>query len=247
MSELTSKNKSTLFELSNCSKCGHNNPPYLSICENCKSYLRDKVVNIDLWSTIYKLIESPSEAFKNILFSEHKNFIFFLLFILSIKNLILIRFISVPVLGTDGVSTSLILQIVLSILITGIILSLISIIQSKLFIKYKINFRVIDVLSLNLYTQIPLVFSLIFIFPVELIVLGSDIFSNNPFAFQIKPAITYILIFLELVMIIWSFILYYLSVQFAGISKIKSFYYTSLFLLLWVSVLFASSKIIFVL
>lgn len=245
MSELISKNKSYLFEFTKCSKCLQENAPYQNICENCKSYLRDKTVNIDLWTTILKLIENPFEAFRTIVFAEHKNFIFFLLFFISIKNMIIARFISIPELGLRGATSPLFLIILLCLAVTICLAGIISFIQSKVYQKSDIKLRVIDVIALNSYSQVPLVFSLVFIFPVELVVLGSDIFSNNPYSFQIKPTITYILISLETIMIIWSFILYYLSIRFVGLRKFSSFIFTIIYIFIWTLVLFALSKVIF--
>ncbi|MDY0083879.1 MAG: hypothetical protein RBR74_11915 [Ignavibacteriaceae bacterium] len=245
MSDSISKTKSSLFEFTKCNKCLHYNAPYQSICENCKAYLREKIVNIDLWITIQKLIESPSEAFRNIVFAEHKTFIFFLLFFISIKNLILARFISIPELGKEGATTPLFLLLFLSVLITTGFIFFISFIQSKILQRIQIKLRTIDVIALNSYTQIPLIFSLVLIFPVELIVLGTDVFSNNPFAFQIKPTVTYMLLTIETMMILWTFILYYLSIRFTGIKKIYSVIPTLSVFVVWASILFLSSKIIF--
>ena len=245
MSELTFKNRSNLFEFTRCNKCLHENAPYQNICANCKSYLRDKTVNIDLWATTLKLIENPFEAFRTIVFAEHKNFIFFLLFFISIKNMIISRFISVPELGMEGVSTSLFLIIVLFFALTIFFTGFISFIQYKIFQKSDIQLRIIDVVALNSYSQIPLVFSLVFVFPVELVVLGSEIFSNNPYSFQIKPIITYILMFLETIMILWFFILYYFSLRVVGFKKIGSILFTISHFFLWSAVLFILSKVIF--
>ncbi len=245
MSDSISKTKSSLFEFAKCNKCLHYNAPYQSICENCKAYLREKIVNIDLWITIQKLIESPSEAFRNIVFAEHKTFIFFLLFFISIKNLILARFISIPELGKEGSTTPLFFLLFLSVLITAGFIFFISFIQSKILHRIKIKLRTIDVIALNIYSQIPLIFSLVLIFPVELIVLGTDVFSNNPFAFQIKPTVTYILITIETIMILWTFILYYLCIRFTGIKKIYSIIPTLSVFAMWASILFLSSQTIF--
>lgn len=247
MSDSTFKTKSVLFEFTQCNKCQHENAPYQSICENCKAYLREKIVNIDLWITIQKLIETPSEAFRTIVYAEHKNFMFFLLLFISIKNLIITRFISIPELGKEGVTTSLVFLFLLSVLITISFIFIISFIQSKIFQKLNIKLRAIDVMALNSYSQIPLIFSLVLIFPVEMIVLGGDLFSNNPFSFQIKPVITYILIFFEIVMVVWSFLLYYFSIQFAGISKVYCFVSALIVFVMWSLVQFISSKVIFTL
>ena len=236
-----------IYNFTKCNKCDHVNPPYKNICENCKSYLRDKVVNLDLWRTLLLIIENPVDAFKQIIFSENKNFIIFITILIGLKNLIITRFISVPELGSDLVSTSLFIRSILSISQIVIVLSLFTFLQQFIYKKKNILLRFKDIYSLNAYSFIPLVFGLIFIFPVEIIVLGKDLFSNNPYSFQIKPLITYILIGFEIITIIWSLILIYKSIFIVYSIRFYSILLTFIFLLFWTFTSFISSKIIFTL
>lgn len=236
-----------LFEYVKCKKCSHINPPYKNICTECKSYLRERIVNIDLWNTILLIIEEPAKAFRQIIFSEHKNFIIFLTFFISLKNLIITRFISVPELGVNGASVSLIFSLILMILITTVLTSSFSFIQNILYSRKNITLRFQDLYAVNLYSFIPYLFGLIFIFPVELIVLGGDIFSNNPYSFQIKPLISYILIGVEVITIIWSFFLIFKSILVVSEKKNFSILLTLSFSLVWILTLYISSKIIFTL
>jgi hypothetical protein len=76
-------------------------------------------------------------------------------------------------------------------------------------------------------------------------VLGGDIFSNNPYPFEIKPTITYLLIGFEVITIIFSLILFFKSVLIARIKTVIAIILTLLFLIIWFATLFVSSKIIF--
>jgi len=107
-----------------CSNCSDENPLYAYTCKNCNSFIRERVFNIDLWNVIGLLIESPKKAFEQIVFSEHKNFISFLLIFIAVKLLINTRFISLISLGTFNPSTSLYLSylIVFGILVVYLIL-----------------------------------------------------------------------------------------------------------------------------
>ncbi|MCU0342260.1 MAG: hypothetical protein MUF28_00385 [Ignavibacterium sp.] len=236
-----------LFEYVKCKKCSHINPPYKNICTECKSYLRERVVNIDLWNTILLIIEEPAKAFRQIIFAEHKNFIIFLTFFISLKNLIITRFISVPELGVNGASASLIFSLILMILITSILTASFSFIQKVLYTKKYVTLRFQDLYAVNVYSFIPYLFGLIFIFPVELVVLGGDIFSNNPYSFQIKPMISYILMGIELITIIWSFYLIFKSIIGVSLKKSFSILLSLSFFLVWILTLYISSKIIFTL
>jgi hypothetical protein len=234
-----------LFEYIKCKKCNYLNPAYKNICSECKSYLRERVVNIDLWNTTQLIIEDPHKAFKQIIFSEHKNFIVFITFFIGMKNLLISRFLSVPELGINGVSTSFILSVILMIVITLILSSTFVFIQKVLYNKKGIVLRFRDIYAVNSYSFIPYLFGLAFIFPVELVVLGGDIFSNNPYSFEIKPIISYILIGIELITIIWSFILIQKSILAISANRIYSIIITSAYFIIWLAVLFLSSKLVF--
>ena len=73
----------------------------------------------------------------------------------------------------------------------------------------KIYLRFKDTFALLVYSQIPLVFSFIILFTLELVVLGDYIFSLNPNPFVVKGIIAYLFLALELSTIIWSFFLSY--------------------------------------
>ena len=68
-----------------CKSCGAENPIYVSTCEKCNFIIRNKVVNIDLWSEISRLLESPVNAFKTVIQAEHKNFVISILLIAAVK------------------------------------------------------------------------------------------------------------------------------------------------------------------
>jgi hypothetical protein len=234
-----------LFEHTKCKKCHHINPPYKHICEECKSFLRERVVNLDLWNTVLKIIEEPSAAFKQIIFAEHKNFIILLTFLIGVKSLIISRFLSVPQLGSNGVTTSFMLILILSVIFSIIPVLFVSAVQVKFYKKRGIILRFRDIYSVNVYAFIPYIFGLIFIFPVELAVLGGDIFSNNPYAFEIKPTISYMLIIIEFIVLVWSFILVYKNISMISQSRSFSAILISFFLLVWIFTVYLSSQIIF--
>lgn len=234
-----------LFEHTRCKKCNHVNPAYKNICANCKSYLRERVVNIDLWNTIHLIFEEPAKALKQIIFAEHKNFILFLTFFVSIKNLIIARYFSVPTLGVNGVTTSFIISFILMILISFTLISSFTLTLKNTYSFKQINLRFKDIYAINVYSFIPYLFGLIFIFPVELVVLGGDIFSNNPYSFEIKPTITYILLGFEFLTILWSFHLIQKGIYQILLNRFLSILISSTFFTIWLTAIYLSSKIIF--
>ena len=234
-----------LFEHTKCKKCNHINPAYKNICSECKSYLRERVVNIDLWNTIQQIIETPAQAFKQIIFAEHKNFIIFITFFIAVKNLVIIRYLSVPDLGLNGVTSPFVLSLTLTAVLTLLLLGTFAFFQIKIFDRRNVNLRFKDIYAVNVYSFIPYIFGLVFIFPVELIVLGGDIFSNNPYSFEIKPLITYILIAFELITILWSFFLIFKSLLTITSIKSISLLISLAYFCIWFASLYLSSKLFF--
>ena len=230
-----------------CKKCSTVNPAFTSICTNCKSYLRERIVNIDLWKTIGQLIEDPVNAFKQIIFAENKNFIIFITLFIAVKNLIIARFISVPAIGKDGVETSFVISYALILLVTIIIFSGFTFVEKALFKRIKINLRFKDIYAVNVYSFIPVTLSLIFVFVVEVVVLGGDIFSNNPNPYQIKPTISYILSGFEILVILWSIMLIFKNIKYISGKIFFSFLLTTIFLIILVIAYYISSLIIFTL
>ena len=61
-----------------CSVCQIENDKYATICKKCGSFLQNRVPNLDLFETLWKIIENPKEAFRLIMIAEHKNYTLFL-------------------------------------------------------------------------------------------------------------------------------------------------------------------------
>lgn len=229
-----------------CKNCSAENPVYSHICDNCKYYIRDRVVNIDIWETIGKIIESPSEAFKKIIFAEHKNFIVFLLLIFGLRILILSRFISLILSDNNIATSSLLSNYLISLISVAFLLLLLSFFTSVTLNKYDYRVRLKDILSLNVYANIPNYFATTFIFIIELVVFGEYLFSNNPNPFQIKPTIAYVFLFVESGMMIWSILLNYKAMHSLTSKKILSsvltlinyFFIAGLIILLAVTIFF---------
>ncbi len=228
-----------------CQKCSHINPLYTSICQNCKSYLRERVVNIDLWKTIGQLIEDPINAFRQIIFAENKNYLLFILILITIKNLIVSRFYSVPFLGKEGVTSSLFLSYLMIFILTLFVLIAFTYLLKILFKKIKIDLRFKDIFSVNIYSFIPFIIGLAFIFPVDLVVLGGDLFSNNPNPFQIKPTVSYMLAGFEILSFLWSIYLVFKGIHSVSRRLNLSVLLTILLFALLISLYFFSSRIIF--
>ncbi|MEJ2241767.1 MAG: YIP1 family protein [Candidatus Bathyarchaeota archaeon] len=171
--------------------------------------MKDKVYNLDFWSLIGLIIESPTKAFRQIIFAEHKNLVFLILILVSLKYLINIRFISMISIGdfqsSVGLQISYLIVLGVTISFFLIFVYLYNLIGrlNKIYLRFK------DTFALLVYSQIPLVFALIILFTLELVILGDYLFSLNPNPFVVKGIIAYLFLALEIGTIAWSFYLSY--------------------------------------
>lgn len=228
-----------------CPNCKAENAYFKSVCSSCNSYLRDKIYNIDLWNIISLLIENPSKAFQKIIYSEHKNFIIFIILFTSVKVLITSRFVSMISLGQFSTITALPVSFLMILAVWVIYLILFTFLL-KIFLKFDdINTRFKDNLAIIVYAQLPVVFALIFLFPIELIVFGDYIFSVNPSPFVIKEFTAYILAGFEIILIGWSVFLFLKAIVVQSSNMFLSFVITILFYAGLNIILYYSSKIIF--
>ena len=67
--------------------------------------------------------------------------------------------------------------------------------------RFKDNFTVLS------FSLLPHVFGLIILFPIELVVFGGFLFSNNPSPFMLKETVAYMLLGFEVLLILWQLFL----------------------------------------
>jgi len=228
-----------------CPNCKTENPFFNFVCSNCRIYLRDRISNLDLWSIISSIIETPSRAFRTIIFSEHKNFIFFILLFIAFKYLINARFVSMVSLGdfqsTIGLQYSYL--IVLAVILAYLLLfSLIHSLSGNL-INVRIRFK--DTFSLLVYSQIPYLFGLVILFTLELVIFGDYLFSKNPTPFTIKGSISYLFFTLEIAIVIWSILLVLKAFQAQTHHLLFSIFSTLTFVVLFWSIVYLCSMFVF--
>lgn len=228
-----------------CPQCKSENPFYKSICSQCNSFIRERIVNLDLWKTLGLIIENPSAAFKLIVYSEHKNFTIFIILFASVKLLITTRFVSMLTLGifrsTVGIGIS---YIILMPALFLMILSL-SFLFKRILQITKIESRTKDHFALMSYILTPYLFGVLLLFPLELIIFGDYLFSLNPTPFVIKEFFAYLFAGLEVLIILWSI---FLSIK-AFFIQTNSYYFSYLCAFIFNSflalLLYIASKIIF--
>ena len=196
-----------------CPICNAENSHLAVICTSCGSFIQSKVDNLDLFATVWQLLESPKSAFRRIAIAEHKNYTvflsammgiglaFLLMWLLKIGNgdipllnILIVGFVFGPFIG---ISSLLILTFVQKI-VAG-------------FLQLKAKFR--NTRAIVAYAAVPIVFSVIIILPIEILTFGKYFFSSNPSPYVIKPFSYTVLLTLDGFCIVWSLALYFLGTK----------------------------------
>ncbi len=228
-----------------CPHCKSENPFYQAICKQCDSYIRERVVNLDLWKTLGMIVESPTKAFRLIVFSEHKNFIIFIILFATVKLLIDARFLSMITLGVFQSTVGIGLSYLILLIAVFILLFLLSLLFQKISNAAEIENRRKDYFALMSFVLTPYAFGVIILFPFELIIFGDYIFSLNPSPFVIKEYLAYLFSVIEIFILLWSFSLGIKAFIVLTGNRLYSYSFAFVFnFLLWL-VLFFASKIVF--
>ncbi|MCF8240243.1 MAG: hypothetical protein K9J16_02575 [Melioribacteraceae bacterium] len=195
-----------------CENCKTENHFYQLTCTNCGSYLRSRVVNIDLWRGIWRIFDSPSQTFTEIIYAEHKNFVIFLTIIFSLsffaQSILLKHALNI----NSASSNYLLINLLISAAAFALYLVLFSLLLKLLTKLFKVQTRFKDNFSIFLFSLTPALLTLIFLTPIEYAIFGKHWFVYNPSPFMIKENAAYVLIGIEGIMAIWRLVLSIIAV-----------------------------------
>jgi hypothetical protein len=199
-----------------CSVCQTENDQFVSICKKCGGFLQNRIPNLDLFDVLWKIIETPRNAFRLIISAEHKNYALFLYTLSGIavtfagfwhfklgnrfENILLIIFPAILI----GLLIGIALCPIASSLHWGL---------SKI-LGNKSSFR--NSLGITSYSLLPIVLSLLFVLPIELLTFGMYFFTFNPPPITIKPISYMLLIGLDVALTVWAWVLLIIGTTVGG-------------------------------
>ena len=187
-----------------CPSCQFENDAYALICTNCRGYLQNRVPNLDLFDTVWGVVESPVKTFRRIALAEHKNYALALFwgvgtgaaFALMWYHRLGRVFDTIPALLGVGVAAGLVLGPILAVLMPG---------AAQLVLRMmgvKARFR--NSLAALAYSSSPVILSVVLILPVELAVFGMYMFTWNPSPYALKPVAYVTLVALDSLLSLWA-------------------------------------------
>jgi hypothetical protein len=190
-----------------CSVCGNENDDLSIVCSSCKSFLQGRADALNLFETIWGLLESPRATFKRIVLAKHKNYSLFLSAMFGVCLMLDIAWFKSVAERFPSLLTILAAAALLGPLV-GIsvvwIASIVLVRVSKVF-GGKASRR--NLFATIAYATVPMAFALAFIVPIEIAVFGIDFFGANPPPMIIKPLEYTLLIGLKSVAAVWMVVL----------------------------------------
>lgn len=202
-----------------CKSCNSENPLFAYTCKECNAFLRSKIPNIDFWEIISLLLEAPVNAAEKIIQSDHKNYVIVLTIIAGLKISINGWIINNALSFSNVLSINFLLTIILSLSGFIIGIALISLL-SKIISRYLlIQTRFKDFFSIYIYSFVPIIGLFIVLTPVQIALFGTYWFTFNPSPFIIKNLPSYIIVVIEGLFFLWSFILT-VTVNYAQIRRV---------------------------
>jgi len=206
-----------------CPVCGHSNDDLSVVCVSCKAYLQAKVDTLDLFHTIWGLMEAPAATMRKIVIARQKNYVIFLSCLFGIA--LAYCLIWYRGLGTlIGFGPALALGVV-----AGPLLGLVAVVLIGLFLM--LVSRILgghatlrETVSVVAYALVPVVLSLVMVFPVEIAVFGQYLFDPNPPPLVMNPPAYIGLLSLDAIAVAWSWGLLLVGTRVAQrLSRVRAF------------------------
>jgi hypothetical protein len=190
-----------------CPVCKTQNDEYAIVCRDCKSYIQNRIANLDFFDTVWKVIESPRKAFHDITLAEHKNYslLLFSLFGIALSFTgfwyfrLGSRFESLLDLLAGATGIGVIVGLLSAILFTALFEIVARLLGGKGSVR--------NSLGILAYATTPVSLSLALILPIELLTFGMYLFTRNPDPYTFKPALYVTLIGTDCVVGLWAFVL----------------------------------------
>ncbi|MEW6511904.1 MAG: YIP1 family protein [Bacteroidota bacterium] len=223
-----------------CTVCGAENDALAVVCTSCKSYLQGKVDTLNLFETLWGLMETPEKTFHRIALARYKNYTILLNSLFGCA--LVFGVIWSKTLGSAfaNLATLLGTGIVLGPPAGVIVAALLAVFARGAGRAMGGHGTIRNVYAVIAYAAAPVAYSLVLVFPVEIAVFGMYLFGNNPSPMVINPALYIVLIGLDGAAVIWSWFLLGVGVRVAlALSKGKGYVVSTAMVTLVAAVTFA--------
>ena len=190
-----------------CSVCGQENDDLRTLCSSCKSFIQGRVDVLNLFETIWGIIESPQDTFRRIVLAKHKNYA---LLLSSLAGITLVFYVAWYKNVGDRLQS--LLPVIGAAILLGPMVGIVFVLGLAFIVRLVSkrlggNPNLRNLFAALAYGSVPLAFSLVFLIPIEIAVFGSDFFGTNPPPMTIRPIEYTVLLALKALSGLWMMFL----------------------------------------
>jgi hypothetical protein len=190
-----------------CPVCGTTNHHLSVTCVSCGGYVQGRVDNLDLFSTIWKLIEHPRAAFLSISLARYKNYttivpaiagigaVFAFFWYIKAGDITTSAFSLFAAGAVTGPPAGVLMLLTMALLVRG----------ALRIGRTPVRFR--NLYAVLSYSLVPVLLSVVFILPLEVFTFGRYFFSLNPPPWLIRPVSYYLFLSLDALVAAWTIVL----------------------------------------
>jgi len=199
--------------MNTCPVCSIQNHHLNVVCASCGGYVQGRIDNLDLFATIWSLIESPRRMFLSISLARYKNYSTIVPAIAGI-GIVFMLFWFIKA----GDYTSSPLSLLVGGTAVGPLVGVITVLWLSWGVYLVLKIAGVTVRFRNLYAVlaysfVPLLLSVFFILPLVFFSFGKYFFSLNPPPWLIKPVSYYIFVGLGSTVLLWTAFLIFTGVR----------------------------------
>jgi hypothetical protein len=198
-----------------CPVCGAENGSLQVTCIRCGAFVQDRIASLNLFDTVWLLIESPSEGMRRILLAEQKNYSILLQMLFGIAYVsFCLWYVKIGTMLPD-------LQLVLAVtLVTGPALGIVAVTLLAAAVKGITGFSSAATSFRNFrailsFASVPVIISVLFVHPVELGIFGLQLFADDPSPWKLQPVLYGLLLTIDGLLVIWSVVILYIGLRVA--------------------------------
>ena len=196
-----------------CPVCSTINHHLAITCSSCGSYVQHKVDNLNLFETMWKVIESPRKGFHEIAISRYKNYAIFLSAVAGIGFTFTIFWFlkigeAIPELIkllSMGIGLGPFVGIIWMLVFALIVKTISSIARSR------ISFR--NIFAISAYALVPILLTIFSILPIEILTFGSFMFMRTPSPYSLKPFSYGAVMTIDGLCGLWAIILFMIGIK----------------------------------
>lgn len=168
-----------------CSVCRQASPWMAQRCTACGAVLRDRVPSLHLFSTAWQLVSDPHAAFVAISRSEQKNYVYLLFALQGPLPATLALGAAHVADGAMDFGMITVMQWGGGLLLGLIAGGILSLTVAHLLTGSRAGYRLWS--ALLAYAMLPMGLATLTLLPVLMAVFGRDLYSTNPWPFELDP------------------------------------------------------------